>query len=265
MITLKEKINKKMKAYLDTNIYIDLEQNEYSLEDILNRVNPKIDKIYYSASHLQEAQEISGDNQEEIDYRIKKRVQTILEISKSNYIIEDLENQVWYKIEHPEIVLETIRDVPGTNEIMKSFTNLISIEQKDEFRKALGVNPALLNNYSHKDIVNHLNTKLENWGLQQSLLEMIEHSISFHPQASSMGVGNRFSAIFEFLDMIGYWKDKETSKSNYARFWDSSHAFYAAHCDFFISNDKKTCMKTKVAYNIYQIPTKVISSKGIEW
>jgi predicted nucleic acid-binding protein len=254
-----------MKAYLDTNIYIDLEQNNYSLKQVLNCVNSKIDEVYFSASHLQEAEEILGENQNEIDFRIKKRVQTLHKVTNSRYINEDLENNVWYKIEHPENVLETIRDVPGTNEIMKSFTNLISSEQKDEFRKSLGVDSAYLNNYSDKDVVNHLNVKLENWGLKQSFLEMIEHSISFHPQASSMGVSNRFAAIFEFLDMIGYWKDKETSKSNYARFWDSSHAFYAAHCDYFISNDKKTCMKTKVLYTIYQIPTKIVSSSGKEW
>ncbi len=31
-----------MKAYLDTNIYIDLEQNNYSLKQVLNCFNSKL-------------------------------------------------------------------------------------------------------------------------------------------------------------------------------------------------------------------------------
>jgi hypothetical protein len=64
--------------------------------------------------------------------------------------------------------------------------------------------------------------------------------------------------------MFGYWKDKANEKSNYARLWDSSHAFFAAFCDYFISDDKRTRNKARVVYNIYEISTKVISSKGEE-
>ncbi len=65
--------------------------------------------------------------------------------------------------------------------------------------------------------------------------------------------------IFELLDLFGYWKDKSNKKSNYARFWDSSHTSFASNCDYFISEDKRIRNKAKVVYEIYDIKTKVLS------
>lgn len=67
--------------------------------------------------------------------------------------------------------------------------------------------------------------------------------------------------IFELLDLLGYWKDKETERSNQARLWDSQHAYFASYCDYFISNDKRTRYKAEVVYDIFNVDTKIISTK----
>jgi uncharacterized protein YutD len=65
-------------------------------------------------------------------------------------------------------------------------------------------------------------------------------------------------SIFNFLDFVGFWKDKNSSKSNMARMYDASHAYFASGCDFFISNDLRARMKSKVAYEFKNIKSQVI-------
>jgi hypothetical protein len=105
---------------------------------------------------------------------------------------------------------------------------------------------------------------LTNWGTQENLIELIEKSISFNPDGMNFGLHNRIAGVMELLDMLGYWKDRETETSNYARLWDSNHTFFASHCDFFVSDDKRTRYKARVVYDIYNITTKVVSSNGTE-
>ena len=75
---------------------------------------------------------------------------------------------------------------------------------------------------------------------------------------------HRIAAIIELLDLFGYWKDKETENSNYARLWDSIHTYFSSNCDFFISDDKQTRMKARVVFELFNIKTIVLSSKGIK-
>ena len=82
------------------------------------------------------------------------------------------------------------------------------------------------------------------------------------PDNQNLGLMNRIAGVFELLDMLGYWKDKEKENSNYARLWDAQHTFFASYCDYFVTDDKRTSYKAKVAYNIYKKRTKVISSKN---
>jgi hypothetical protein len=125
----------------------------------------------------------------------------------------------------------------------------------------LGLDSKILNNYKPEEVILHLNAKLNKLGGSLSFIEMIEKGISLHPQGKDFGLANRIAGIFELLDMLGYWTDKYTDKSNYARLWDSNHAFFASFCNYFISDDRRTRNKAKVVYGIYDISTFVVPSK----
>lgn len=252
-----------MKAYLDNNILVYIEQGHITLSQVIEQIDPKIESVFFSASHIQEMEEITGSTEEEKLKRINRRLKTIEEVTLNNYLYQNMENEVFFLKETPTSVLETIREVP-TGDIMKTFLSLVTEDQKLQFREMLGINPKRINNYSSSEVITQLNTKLTNWGMNQSFMEMIEHGISFNPQSSSFGLNHRVTAIFEMLDMVGYWKDKVTKSSNYARFWDSGHAFFAAYCDYFISDDKRTRNKARVVYHQFNIGTKVLSSSGAE-
>jgi hypothetical protein len=253
-----------MRAYLDNNILVYIENGILDFENLKQIIDSRIERIFYSSAHLQEADEIQGTTERERNERIEKRLQTIERITSGNYLYQDLEKNVFLQIEKRRKVLETIREVPFANGAMKALANMITEDQRELSRKSLGLETSRLNNYLPSEVIEHLNKKLTTWGQGHSFMEVLEMGISYHPQGQSFGLSNRIAGVFELLDLLGYWKDKATGKSNYARLWDSNHTFFAAHCDYFISDDKRNRNKARVVYDIYDIGTRVLSSKGEE-
>lgn len=42
------------------------------------------------------------------------------------------------------------------------------------------------------------------------------------------GFRDNVTTLFNYLDVIGFWKDEQTNKSNLARIYDASHTFFAS-------------------------------------
>jgi hypothetical protein len=251
-----------MTAYLDNNIIVNIEDNYITKNELLNNIDNRIVDIYYSAAHLQEAHEIKGIDENEIKDRLNKRIETIQNITSNNYLFHQLpSNKVLKLKENPLTVYKTITEISFGQNAMKSMMNIVDEEQKELFRNQLNIDRLQINNYSAKDVVEHLNKKLDVWG-GYSLIGIIEKATELHPQGKEFGLHNNFGGIFELLDLVGYWKDKFNEKSNYARLWDANHAYFSSFCDYFVSDDKRTRNKAKVVFEIYGINTIAISSKG---
>ena len=256
--------NLRKTAYLDNNILVDIEQNSLSIKNLLENVNQNLSDFFYSASHLQEANEMTAETKDELNNRLIKRFQTISSVTNNNYLFQELPSNKVHKLkEEPSVVYNTINDVPFARNMIKGMMSTVSEEQKAEFRKQLNIDPIRINNYSPKEVIEQINSKSDSMG-GFSLVGMIEKAIEFHPQGKEMGLHNRFAGIFEMLDMIGYWEDKFNEKSNYARLWDSSHSHFSSYCDYFICNDKRTRNKAKVVFEIYGIKTVILDSNGKE-
>jgi hypothetical protein len=257
-------VNLKKTTYLDNNIFVDIEQNSLSTNALLQNIDQNISDFFYSASHLQEANEITAETNSKLKNRLEKRFKTISNVTSNNYLFQELKtNKVLKLKEVPSVVFNTINDVPFAQNMMKGMINTVSETQKAEFRKQLNIDPIQINNYSPKEVIEQINSKSDLMG-GFSLIGIIEKAIELHPQGKEMGLHNRFAGIFEMLDMVGYWKDKYNEKSNYARLWDASHSHFSSYCDYFISNDKRTRNKAKVVFEIYGIETIVLDSKGNE-
>jgi len=253
-----------MTVYLDNNIFIDIEKGLYSIENLLKNVDKNLDRFFYSASHLQELNEIKAGTEEKLVERINKRFETISIVTNNNYLFHNrYKNEIVKLKEKPSIVYKTINEVPFAQNAMKQLINIVSEEQKELFRYQLNIDIKKINNYTPEEVINHINSKSDLLG-GFSFLGLIEKAIEAHPQGDKMGLHNRVAGIFELLDMFGYWKDRFNEKSNYARLWDASHTFFSSFCDFFISNDRRTRNKAKVVFDIYNIKTSVVSSKGID-
>jgi hypothetical protein len=253
-----------MTAYFDTNIFAYIENGSLSLVQIEESIGVIFSKIFYSEAHIQEALEIQGNSLDEKEIRIRKRLDLIEQITKSKYLYEDMQNNVHELIESPFEVLRTITEVDFAQDIMKNLSNFTTEYQKENLRAILDIDPARINNYAPSEVIEYLNKKIYQNGHEFTFLSLMEHGVSFHPHSDRFGLSNKIAGLFELLDIFGFWKDKYTVKSNYARLNDSSHAFFAGCCDFFITDDKRTRNKSKVVYDLYNIQTKVLSSKGVE-
>jgi hypothetical protein len=252
-----------MTAYLDNNILIYLENGTLTISELKDRISHNLTDFLYSSAHIQETEEIKGESDLIRNERIDRRLKTIGFVTDSKYLYHNLDDgKVYLLKKKPQTVLDTIRDVPFAKAMMKGLINMIGESEREQFRLQLGLNAKRLNNYDSIEVVEHLNTKLNEWG-NMSLIEMIEKGVELHPQGKEFGLHNRIAGIFELLDMLGYWTDKYNEKSNYARLWDSNHVYFASLCDFFISDDIRTRNKAKVVYDIYNIKTIISSSKGI--
>ncbi|CAM2968124.1 hypothetical protein SAMN05444143_10169 [Flavobacterium succinicans] len=254
-----------MKIYLDNNIFTSVEQNDYEIDKIRKLFNDEEIIFPFSAAHLQEANNITAATEEQRIVYLQKRFDTISRITQDFYIYHQLfPNEILWQTRKPKQVFETITDDPFSQIFMKFFTSFISAEKKEEIREKIGIDVKELNNYKPKEAIEHLNTKLTVWETGESFLELIENAKSLFKNTSGFGLHNDISAVISLLDMFGYWKDRPTKNSDYARLWDSSHAHYASHCDYLISDDRRLRYKARVVYDLYNIKTKIISSNGEE-
>ena len=241
-----------MRAYIDYNIFTAIEDGESSIDKILINVDNRITKFPFSAGHIQEADNIKAETEHQRQLFINKRLNTIKQVTNCLYLFQEYKtNKIYWLTEEPETVLETIRQVPFAKASMKMFANLVSNEQKEDFRKQLGIDIKELNNYSPSQVIQQLNTKLTNWGSQDSFIQLIDKAISYHPSKNDFGQHNSIAGVVELLDMLGYWKDRVTETSNYARLWDSNHIHFASYCDYLISDDRRLRYKARVVYDIY--------------
>jgi hypothetical protein len=249
-----------MTAYLDNNIIVSIENGDYNLNEVRALLSDNKTKFFYSSAHIFEVESVQGNSKISKADLLNKRFDTIRSIFKNNYLYLDLkENRLTHIMEDPQEVYDTIALVLFGTDAMKGFINLFSKEQKEEVRQHLGIEMQKINNYSATEVIEYLNTKLTIWGTSESFLEMIEYGIQQQLDGKNFGLHSRIAGVFKLLEMFGYWKDKETYTSNYARLWDADHSFFASYCDYFDSDDKRTRNKAKVVYSIYNKDTKIIS------
>lgn len=249
-----------LKVYLDNNIIISIENGEYGIDRILKLFPSDQIQLFYSSAHIFEIQHFEGNSKISKADLLAKRFETIRRLFANNYLYIDLKGgNIVNIIEDPFEVYKTITQVSFAIPSIKVFSSLFTKDQKESFQQEIGIESKLLNNYSATDVVAHLNAKVLDWSFAQSIVDIIEYGVQQYPKDWNMGLGNRITGIFELLDMFGYWMDKETSTSNYARLWDSQHTHFASHCDYFVCNDKRARNKAKVAYSIYDCKTQMIS------
>jgi len=151
-------------------------------------------------------------------------------------------------------------------EAIISMLNFVTEMQKDpstykELRKFVISN---LNIGSHissfdQDVIQKLDAVMQDSALNKTFLEFNDLIIASQPKKpEEQSNWDKFLLAFSNLDMIGYKSDSmDNGYNNYLN--DLKHAFYGAHCDFFVTEDRKTAGKAKVAYEIENIPTKVYS------
>lgn len=251
-----------MTAYIDNNIVIDIEQKQYTKEDLRNAIDLNINKFFYSFPHIFEADEISGTPNEK-QVRLKTRFETITKLTENNYLYNELPSNVVHKqTQIPENVYRTITINSATKTDIKNMINSVSQEQREIFRNSLGIDAKEINNYSAEEVISQINERKEAFG-GFTLPGLLEEAKRIQSHGKPIQFYDKIIGTMEVLDLVGYWKDKYNEKSNYARTWDGMHTYFSSFCDYFISNDTRTRNKAKVIFQTFGVNTKVVSSRGI--
>lgn len=237
-----------MTVYLDNNIIVSIEERGLDFNKIKKHLPDKV-QFVYSTVHIQELLEFKTDFKQLKERRFK----TILETTNYNYIIPNGDSTEIIQY-HPEEVIKTIKEFQIIFDSFRKYANNFSID-RDKFMLVLGIDKNRINNYNSQNVIDHINSLLKNKEeeeVQQFDFEMIIN-------LAGTNLHEKINSIFNFMDIVGYWKDKQTEKSDLARMYDAGHTYYASGCDFFISDDKRARNKAKVAYEFCNIKTKVLS------
>ena len=233
-----------MYIYLDNNIIISIEEGDINL-DVMELMQISDFEFVYSYIHILELLErVSGDKGK----LRNQRYETIKTITNNNYIFPD-SNTVSVMTEDPKKVEQTIIQNPYIFERFRQKVNLFNIDRNTLIEK-LGIERKKINNYSPAEVVKYIN--------QAFKLNFRTELLSYIDKAGNSR-RDRINSLFNLLDFVGFWKDKENSRSNLARAYDASHAYFAGYCDYFVSNDKRARNKAIVVYSLLDINTNVVS------
>lgn len=125
------------------------------------------------------------------------------------------------------------------------------------FRNSLNINTSTISNANKpiEEINKVLSEKLD------SNFDLISSTVNPNIKGTS-DLFLKFVTEMGFLDMIGYHPDKLDKKNLYSNYTnDTHHSFYAAHCDYFISEEKKLLEKSRIMYDRYGCKTKTLTVK----
>jgi hypothetical protein len=113
-------------------------------------------------------------------------------------------------------------------------------------------------NWNIDEVLKNINNFLSTNNVEMTYSEYIKKSFEWRKEPADQF--EYYNTAYLTLDLIGYKPDKlpKSSDSMQNINADGQHSFYGAHCDFFVTMDKKLGIKSKVLYKEFDVSTKVI-------
>ncbi|MEO7211194.1 hypothetical protein [Mucilaginibacter sp.] len=116
----------------------------------------------------------------------------------------------------------------------------------------------ILGNVKH-NVISYLNDNLPKTLLKKSFDDFTNDSLNINHKNKPYSYYEWFHTRYANLDLIGYKSDNKSTTSNIVT--DASHAFYAAHCDLFLTEDSRLRDKAQIIYEESQIGTIILNQK----
>lgn len=231
-----------IKAYLDNNIFIDMEMGKLQAEQFLSK---KGYAYYFSDAHMNELLEAKGNE------RVSQegRVMLISKICGRNNILTG-------GYDKPEIFekepIEMYRLCD--NPFRKYIAHQVNTDDGLflEFRQRLGFESTVFNNESPKRVLEMIDERLKQKFEKLDLLTYLKATEAY-------GGKPLYHTLFNLIDAANYWGDKKTTHSNVARLYDAAHAYFAQVCNILVTDDKRMIAKAKAVYSFLGVKTKVLS------
>lgn len=116
-------------------------------------------------------------------------------------------------------------------------------------------------NWDAKDVVPNITSRMKSLGIDMSFEDFVLKGFGDKKNVDDFTF---FMAAYSLLDMIGYKSDKLPKSSNAMNSvnTDAQHAYFAAFCDCFITQDTHLASKASALYNEFGISTKILSPEN---
>lgn len=229
------------KAYLDNNIYVDIEMNDLKVEQFLSKTDCS---YYFSDAHMNELLEAKGNEKVSQEGRLR----LISKICGRNNILTG-------GYDKPEIFeKEPIEMYRLCDNLFRKYI-VQQVNTDDglflELRQRLGFNCAVFNNIAPNLVLEMIDERIKQ-NLKMGLLAYLGATEAY-------GGKPLYHTLFNLIDAANYWGDKKTAHSNVARLYDAAHAYFAQVCDVLVTNDKRMRAKAKAVYSFLGVKTSVLS------
>ena len=104
--------------------------------------------------------------------------------------------------------------------------------------------------------ISEIDNVLQSSTFKKTFVAFVEENLKNYFKDKTPSRFEVFTNYYIALDLLGYYRDKVFKNL----LQDSFHAFYGAHCDFFVTDDDNTYHKAKVIYEHFNIETTVCKS-----
>ncbi|MBN8836331.1 MAG: hypothetical protein J0I09_03675 [Sphingobacteriia bacterium] len=105
--------------------------------------------------------------------------------------------------------------------------------------------------------IDDISKNLENSAFKKSFQEFASENLKNYFKDKEPSRFDSFTNHYIILDFLGYYRDSHFKNL----LQDAFHAYYGAHCDFFVTDDDNTYHKAKVIYDHFNIKTVVCKSQ----
>ena len=235
-----------MKAYLDNNVWVDIEYGNYSIEAFR-----QVDIEYFFSDNLvEELLEAEGNPMVSPQMRLKM----IDSLCGQNFILAGSLNKPDLTVyqsafeRYSELQKPLYRQM--RNNIKKGQIEVDKLD-RERLLKLFGLRRIEMNNIAPVEILGKVDILLEDVNING-----VNHYLLLC-EAQGRAV---YLTLFNLLDYLCYWPDKKTERSAIARCVDASHAYSAQVCDYLITNDKRMIAKAQAVYSYLGVNTKVLAA-----
>lgn len=117
-------------------------------------------------------------------------------------------------------------------------------------------------NWKSDEVVPNISARMKKLGIDKSFQEFVLAGFGKRDKVSDFEF---FLAAYSLLDMIGYKSDKLPKSKNAMNSvnTDAQHAYFAAFCDYLVTQDSHLASKARALFSEFGISTKVISPADI--
>lgn len=168
-----------------------------------------------------------------------------------------------------EMMLPDLPKMPTLGDVVDSgmaFVNKM-LADKDfykSYRSSIRTSGFSLNpnagNWKANEVIPNISARMKELGIDKSFEDFVLMGLG---DKSNVDAFKHFIAAYNMLDLIGYKSDKLPKATNAMNSvnTDAQHAYFAAFCDYLITQDSHLASKARALYHEFGVSTKVISPK----